>query len=343
MSVPPHGAWRAVRTTAGAWTLAAILLATASGTPAHGFNVDTARTMMAFSDAVTDEPNTAIDRMRAMGASETSFSDGGSYAAFNSGLFDPGSQVTVSKMFRNGRTIFVVAIRGTEPRDPRDLATDLNFKYTPLSPELPGVKVHTGFLKTSNLAIQALRPYLKQIRNDPNSEVIFTGHSLGGAAATIAAAQLTDLGVPRAKVSAYAFGAPAVGNADFERRYRDLKVWRVNQPNDPVPKVLDNTIMGFRHIGRQGILENGQITFAPPRRPGLFGRFISGIRTFLGLFGLGRERNLDLNAHRRPGYTAQLAGAGVNGLTPDLVAGSTSIVTQPAAAVTPISGTLPTV
>lgn len=297
---------------------------------------------MAFSDAAHDQPNAAIDRMRAMGASETSFSEGGSYAAFNPGLFDPGSQVTVSKMLRNGKTIFVVTFRGTEIGNPRDLATDLNFKYTNLNSALENVKVHTGFLKTSNLGIQALRPYLDRIRNDPNAEVVFTGHSLGGAAATIAAAQLTEMGVPSAKVSAYAFGAPAVGNADFERRYRDLNVWRVDQPNDPVPKLLDNTIMGFRHIGRQGMLENGQVNFGPPRRPGLIRRFVNGIRTLFGLFGLGRERNLDLNAHMRTGYTAQLAAAGTTGLTPDQLARSIPIVTQPAGAVAPIAGMLPT-
>lgn len=318
----------------GLRTLVAILCFTGS---AFAFNADTARTMMAFSDAVHDTPVAATDRMRALGGSEPAFTDGATFGAFNPALFDPASQVAVCKIQRNGKNVYVVTFRGTELQDPRDIATDLNFKYTAMQ---PGVRVHTGFLKTANLGIHALRVHLDAIRADPNAEVVFTGHSLGGAAATIAAAQLSDMGIPSSKISVYSFGAPAVGDAGFERRYQNLNVWRVNRPNDPVPKLLDNTIMGFRHIGREGTLDNGQVNFGPPRRPGLIGRFINGIRTLFGLFGLGRERNLDLTQHLRGTYTGTLAGAGVAGLTPAQLAASPPIVAQP---LTPISGMLPRV
>ena len=234
----------------------------------------------------------------------------------------------------------MVTFRGTEIQDPRDLATDLNVEPTSMSSGLPGVLVHTGFLKTANLGIQALRVYLDRIKNDPNAEVMLTGHSLGGAAATIAAAQLGDLGVPREKISVYAFGAPAVGNGAFQRRYADLKVWRIDRPNDPVPKLLDNTITGFRHIGQEGILDSDQVTFDPPRRPGLIGRFLNGVRTLLGLFGLGRERNLSLADHRRDGYRAAIAQAGVAGQA--VPAATVPLVAQPPQAAQPISGPLPT-
>lgn len=316
------------------WLLAAILWFVS---PALAFNIDTARTMMALSDAVHDTPAAATDRIRALGGDQASFTDGASFAAFSPTLFDPGSQVAVCKMNRNGKTVYVVTFRGTELQDPRDLQTDFNFKYSRMSRELPNVRVHTGFLKTANLGIQALRVYLDAIRNDPNAEVVFTGHSLGGAAATVAAAQLSDMGIPRSKISVYAFGAPAVGDAGFERRYRDLNVWRINRPNDPVPKLLDNTIMGFRHIGREGTLDNNQVTFGPPRRPGLIGRFINGIRTLFGLFGVGRQRNLSLTEHQRGTYTGTLAAANVAGLTPAQLA-EAPIVAQP---LTSVTGRLP--
>lgn len=338
MGVQTDKGRRAARTAA----LALILLGAASGSPASAFNLETAKTMLGLSGAVMAEPGAAMAAAQRMGGTDTRFYDGGAFAAQQPGYFDPASQVMVTKLVRGGKTVYVVAFRGTEVQDPRDIKTDLNFKPTSMSPALRNVKVHTGFLKTANLGVEALRPVLEQLRNDPDAEVILTGHSLGGAGAVVAAAQLADAGVPRNKITAYTFGAPAAGNKAFVDRYGDLKVYRIDRPRDPVPKLLDNSLMGFRHIGKQGTLENGTLTFAEPRRRGFLGRIIDSIRSVLSLFGLGRNRNDSITDHQRPGYEAQLGGVQQpGGLTPAELAASTQVLAQPAQAVPPITAPLP--
>jgi hypothetical protein len=319
-----------------------VLLGAASGSPAHAFNLDTARTMLTLSGAVMQAPDQAVATTNRLGGADTRFFDGGAYAARQPGFFDPASQVMITRMVQNGKTVYVVAFRGTEVGDPRDLQTDLNTRLAPMSPQLRDVKIHSGFLKTANLGVEAVRPLLDQLRNDPNAEIVFTGHSLGGSGAIVAAAQLADAGVPRNKITAYTFGAPAVGNRAFAERYGDLRVYRVDRPTDPIPKLLDNSIMGFRHIGKQALLENGNLEFREPRRRGLIGRFIDGLRTVLSFFGLGRNGRDSFLDHQRGGYEGLMANArAAGGLTPAEVAQSTQLVTQPVGAVPAIAGGLP--
>lgn len=340
MGVHDRGSRRAARTASIA--LGLVLLGAASGSPARAFNLETARTMLTLSGAVMQAPDQAVATTNRLGGSDTRFYDGGAYAAQQPGFFDPASQAMVTRMVQNGRTVYVVAFRGTEAQDPRDLQTDLNFRGTSMSPQLRNVKIHSGFLKTANLGVEAVRPILEQLRNDPGAEVVFTGHSLGGAAAIVAAAQLAEAGVPRSKITAYTFGSPAVGNKAFRDRYGDLRIYRVDRPADPVPKLLDNSIMGFRHVGKQAMLENGNLQFREPRRRGLIGRFIDGLRTVLSFFGLGRNGRDSFRDHQRGGYEAMLAGVrGAGGLTQAEVAQSTQLVAQPVGAVPPIAGSLP--
>lgn len=319
-----------------------LVLLGAAADPAHGFNIDTARTLFGATQAVKEQPAAAIERMRQMGGTETRFLDGARPAAQAPGFFDPASQVMVTKMVQNGKTVFVVTFRGTEPNDPRDFQTDLNFRGTSMSAQLKNVKVHTGFLKTANLGVEALRPVLAQLRTDPNAEVVFTGHSMGGAAAVVAAAQMVEAGVPRNKISAYTFGAPAAGNRAFARRYRDLKIYRVERPEDPVPRLLDNAIMGFHHIGKRAVLDNGTLTFEEPRRRGILGRIVDGFRTLLGFFGIGRAKDLTFTQHRSGEYEAGLAAVNnTPGLSPAEVASSTRLVPQAPANLPPVSAPLP--
>lgn len=97
----------------------------------------------------------------------------------------------------------VVAFRGTEQDDPTDLADDLD---TLPDPWEKGGKVHGGFK----------RAFHKIWGDDINSwidrhqgrQLLFTGHSLGAALATLAA----SLRKPGQLIT---FGSPRVGDADF--------------------------------------------------------------------------------------------------------------------------------
>lgn len=67
------------------------------------------------------------------------------------------------------------------------------------------------------------------------TRVVTTGHSLGGAVATLSAATLAEaVDVP---VLSYTFASPRVGDRDFVARYVDLvaETWRVTNPYDLVP------------------------------------------------------------------------------------------------------------
>ena len=63
---------------------------------------------------------------------------------------------------------------------------------------------------------EMVAPYLKQ---HPDRRLYLTGHSLGGAVASLVAERLVEKGVPKAQVPVITFGAPAVGNKAFADVY----------------------------------------------------------------------------------------------------------------------------
>ena len=92
--------------------------------------------------------------------------------------------------------------------------------------------------------------------------VTFTGHSLGGALATLAALDVgyrrKDIGVG---VKMYNFGSPRVGNRRFAEIFDDLvpDAWRIVNMNDGVPGI-PRPFMGYHHVGHYvGIDEKGNI------------------------------------------------------------------------------------
>jgi len=125
----------------------------------------------------------------------------------------------------------VVTFRGTQ--NPRNWLNDLDAKFT----RYQGAYVHAGFL---NYYLSLKPGILKSLK--PNMPVYITGHSLGGAAALLAAMELPNV------EGVCTFGAPRVGNRRFARLYRVLvKQTRcfVNQL-DPVPWV-PFALWGYRH------------------------------------------------------------------------------------------------
>ena len=153
---------------------------------------------------------------------------------------------------RLGRAVF----GGTTPaeflalRDVR--VTDR--KETPL--------VHRGFLDYTQAALftDVLPDYgsrtageviADELRAHPAAQVFLTGHSLGGAAAVLAAARLSDMGVPAEQLVVTTFGAPAVGNAAFARRYEGrFTLHRVVMSGDPMKDVLAAPL-GFQQFGER--------------------------------------------------------------------------------------------
>lgn len=98
--------------------------------------------------------------------------------------------------------------------------------------------VHAGFLRSWDVLKRRVRQAVG------GSPAILTGHSLGGALATLAAADLNG------RTEVVTFGAPRVGDADFVERYAGnvQRVTRYVYQLDPVPWV-PGWRAGYRHVG----------------------------------------------------------------------------------------------
>ncbi|XP_024370194.1 triacylglycerol lipase OBL1 [Physcomitrium patens] len=94
------------------------------------------------------------------------------------------------------------------------------------------------------------------LKDNPRAKLFITGHSLGGALASLYATMLHYTGQTEiaSKIGAvYTFGQPLVGDQDFVN-YANSKLkgkfFRVVYCNDVVPRVpFDDIVMAYKHIG----------------------------------------------------------------------------------------------
>jgi hypothetical protein len=201
------------------------------------------------------------------------------------------------------RDVAVVAFRGTEPNSLENWLENLDAHHSEweLFPEPgevvppPPVRVHAGFLDSwrelrgDTFAALADIANARFSRNGKNKDarlpVVVTGHSLGGALATLAAFELAASGYdavplppretnaaaerlmaggaasapppppppPRARAlvqGVRTFGSPRVGDILFAAAYRAVlgdRTWRVTHAHDVVPSVPVR-LMGFHHV-----------------------------------------------------------------------------------------------
>ena len=87
-----------------------------------------------------------------------------------------------------------------------------------------------------------------------NTKILLTGHSKGGAIATLVGCFLTKLGINKDNLEIYTFGAPPVGDRDFAKRYDNrVNLFRVVNKNDPIP--FTPIIAGLKHFGKEIVLK----------------------------------------------------------------------------------------
>lgn len=160
-----------------------------------------------------------------------------------------GTQVFVARSsLQSSRSLAVVAFRGTEPDDPTDLFTDARFDKKKWGDT---GSVHAGFLAA--LPEQAA---LEQAIPPDVERLLFTGHSLGAALATLAG----SLHPPH---HLYTFGSPRPGDADFARRLHGIEHARYVDCCDLVPQVPPE-FLGYAHSGvLHYINRNGDILVTP--------------------------------------------------------------------------------
>lgn len=209
----------------------------------------------------------------------------------------------------------IVAFRGTES-DQRvddeftfehifnDWQTDFKANQTALG-EGRG-QAHTGFKTALDAVWPDLRAHLTRL-NDGRRTFWITGHSLGGALATLAFARTAELERFTAH-GLYTFGSPLVGDAGFKSYFEDLlrkydiEYYRFVNNQDIVPLVPPEKYvslkpsLAFFHYGHVGTLKyidrDGLISGGLPALARLFNFLGSLARSAAGFFNRDTPRKV---------------------------------------------------
>ncbi len=198
-----------------------------------------------------------------------------------------------------GDDLIVVVFRGTE--DMLDWRTNMMVDWTVLK---GGVKVHTGFhdayMPIRDRMFETVEGLLKR-RPRP---VYITGHSLGGALALMATAELAnhDEAAVRDSIAAcYTFGCPKAGDKSFDQCVK-VPLYRVTNGVDLVP-AIPPILTGYKHVGDTRYF--GAMGVPPLRRPPNIMQKVW--HTMLGLLKIWRTHKLiGIADHRMTVYIAKL-------------------------------------
>jgi Lipase (class 3) len=144
------------------------------------------------------------------------------------------AQAILAKKELDGKTYYLISFRGTQIENKQDRDTDLATDRVVFNKNRND-KVHEGFLNYTKAIMNdsKTKAFLVEALNNSNSEIISTGHSLGGASAQIFSAILQEKSVPQEKIQTIVFGSPPPGNQSFSDKYLSTVV-KVKNANDPV-------------------------------------------------------------------------------------------------------------
>ena len=131
------------------------------------------------------------------------------------------------------------------------------------------VRVHKGFLEAwtahnySNIVLTRVDALISELGVDPSSlRLLITGHSLGGALATLAAHALR-LTYPTSNITVYTYGQPRVGNDAFAYEYNQLipNHWAVIKGQDAIAAIPKGL---YKRVGHRVLLNDaGEIIVRP--------------------------------------------------------------------------------
>lgn len=154
----------------------------------------------------------------------------------------------------------LVVFRGTELNE-KDFLTDLNYFTTPY---LYG-DVHRGFYRAGESVLNQVKNFIDSqnyaVETFPGQKAsdnvlyYFSGHSLGGALAYLAAAHAKEKG--RGVKAVYTFGAPRIGDESFLTGYNSKlfkETYSVANEDDLVPRVPPHIPVVSRNLFRPGQL-----------------------------------------------------------------------------------------
>ncbi|KAF9461458.1 Alpha/Beta hydrolase protein [Collybia nuda] len=157
------------------------------------------------------------------------------------------------------RKEFIVAFRGSSSNydfltDVRGLSTEFDASGIK-GPK--GVRVHRGFLKAwTSISVEVGETLASLYAAGPqysSYSIVSTGHSLGGALASLAGITLKNQ-LPNAAVRIYTYGQPRTGNEAYANWVNNAiglaQLARSVNANDPVPHV-PSRFLGYLHHGTE--------------------------------------------------------------------------------------------
>lgn len=170
----------------------------------------------------------------------------------------------------NAESILLIAFRGTERDDPRDLLSDADLRKTPWiideSTKKSIGEVHNGFAKA--LTDGGEKSVLNQIKNAIReldgkfSKILLTGHSLGAALATLTAADFKSVAWST-KVFLFTYGSPLVGDSQFANQTASINHQRFVNCCDLVTRMPPEAL-NFVHVGNLKYIDrHGKIIDSP--------------------------------------------------------------------------------
>ena len=148
----------------------------------------------------------------------------------------------------------VIALRGTATA--AEWIDDLHWAPVPFAQVRGGGRVAEGFHDLYD-TFTAMVPGQSGVAAgvgglvpaiDPSAPLVVTGHSLGGALATLLVADLAaNSGLAP---QAWTFASPRVGDADFAARYAELTTvsWRIYNLLDLVPSFPRDPVDDYQHV-----------------------------------------------------------------------------------------------
>lgn len=206
-------------------------------TPTAHFNFENAQAMMWLSQLAYETVHDAkvTDILRAFGLTRRDVITN-----------DPGTGLpphSACVIVADGRGATFVAFAGSDPLKFNDWITDFDAMPTPDD-------LHEGF----KAAVETVWPRIEPTIIDPANAgrpVFFTGHSLGGALAILAAARAPNT----RPIVAYTFGSPRNGGAQFFNDYTTrlglgASTFRFVHGTDVVPTVPPTILNRYHHVGQ---------------------------------------------------------------------------------------------
>jgi len=137
---------------------------------------------------------------------------------------------------QSSRRTTVVAFRGTDVKDRSNLLFDVDLELEPWAGE---GRVHKGFATALSQVQQGVLAALDAL---PGYRLLYTGHSLGAAMATL----LASLKKPEA---IFTFGSPRVGDAAFVASLQGVGNFRFQDCCDLVTRIPPEEL-GYQHFGQ---------------------------------------------------------------------------------------------